>query len=255
MKVLEQADPDLIALQENARRPGAPERSHAHQLGRALGMSVVEGAFHREMDYQGRSYEAGVALLSHLPIDEVAEADLPYRAEDGIGGSPRLLQARLDLEGSPLHVWVTHLPSKDGSVALECARTIVRLAGAASAEDLLLCGDLNSEPETDTLRCLAHGSPAPEGPIRPMSGDHSPDTGCRTPREGSNFIDLWAALHPGDTGWTAWTPDLSARLDYVLLRPSPSGLRAHDAGIIGAEPDAEGFYPSDHCGLRTLLRR
>ena len=230
LSVLEDADQDVIAVQENVRRPNAPDRSHAQQLGRALGMTVIEGTFYPEIDAQGKPYEMGVALLTHLSVDGEEEADLPYSAESRIGGSPRLLQTLLDLEGEPLHVWVTHFPSKDDDADRACAERIVELAsGLPEDEPLLVCGDLNSTPDSAAIRALT----GPENP--------------------SHFLDLWAAAHPGEEGLTMATPEPDRRLDYVLLRLPAASLRLDRVDIIGDTADEEGWFPSDHCGLRATF--
>jgi endonuclease/exonuclease/phosphatase family metal-dependent hydrolase len=231
VKTLQEADPDLIAFQENVRRPGTPERSHAQQLGRSLGMTVVEGAFTPGTDAHGQAYGNGVALLSHLPVEEVKEAPLPYDNSVEIGGTPSVLQVTLDFEGEPLHLWVAHLPAKSEPAREQGAAAIRDYATETQFNaPLILCGDFNSEPETPPHRILCGSEDAP-------------------------FTDCWAALHPKDAGWTMFTPAPARRLDYLLLHNPARILSPRDIEVMGNEPDAEGFFPSDHCGVKAVFER
>ena len=45
--------------------------------------------------------------------------------------------------------------------------------------------------------------------------------------------------------------DTHMRIDYVLVGPGPTVLRA---ALIGDTPDADGFYASDHFGVAVTLR-
>jgi endonuclease/exonuclease/phosphatase family metal-dependent hydrolase len=225
LRTLEDADPDVIAVQENARRPHDPQRSHARQLARSLGMSVIEGTFYPGVDTQGQPYEIGLALLSHLPVMEVRETALADDFHLSAGGIPRVLQATLDFEDRPLHVWNVHFPVKEEDLKLTCARKI--LEGAAkqpSLEPLILCGDLNSQPGAPPLQILTEG----------------------------RFLDTWAAVNPEGFGATMPSQEPVSRLDYLLLREGASA-RVETAEVIGDEPDGEGFYGSDHRGVKATL--
>lgn len=231
IKTLQEADPDVIAFQENVRRPGSPERSHAQQLGRSLGMTVVESAFTSDIDAHGQAYENGVALLSHLPVEAVKESPLPYNNAVEIGGTPSVLQATLDFEGGPLHLWVTHLPAKSEPAREQCATAIREYAiSDPLTGPLILCGDFNSVPDTPPLGLLCGSKDAP-------------------------FMDSWASLYTNDTGWTMATPTPVCRLDYVLLHDPARSLSLREIEVIGNEPDADGFFPSDHCGIKAVFER
>jgi endonuclease/exonuclease/phosphatase family metal-dependent hydrolase len=231
--VLQRADPDVIALQENVRRPAdGPERSHAHQLGRALGMTVVEGTWNRWEDPVNGRHELGVALLTHLPVDETGEGDLPYRIDEGLGGTPRILKVRLDLDGEPMWVWVTHFPVRVPERNLSCAEAVIDQAGAVTPTiPILLCGDLNTSPETASIRTLTTG------------------------RGTAGFTDLWTGVHPDEDGYTMPTPVPEARIDYLMLRDPTAAFSPVSAEILGSSPDGDGFFPSDHCGVRVVLER
>ena len=91
----------------------------------------------------------------------------------------------------------------------------------------VLTGDFNAEPDA--------------APIRLLTG--------RLTLEGrrGNLMDAWALLHPDEPGFT-WEP--RERIDYIFVSPS---VRVHEIALAATEPNAEGVYPSDHCGLIAEL--
>jgi endonuclease/exonuclease/phosphatase family metal-dependent hydrolase len=154
---------------------------------------------------------------------------LPYGNSHEIGGTPSILQAVLDFEGEPLHFWVTHFPAKSEPAREQCAAAIREyVAEADLKEPLLLCGDFNSEPDTAPMRLLAGTDDAP-------------------------FVDSWAALHPDDPGPTMYTPEPTRRLDYVLLHDKRLSLSLREIEVIGTAADSDGFFPSDHYGLKATF--
>jgi endonuclease/exonuclease/phosphatase family metal-dependent hydrolase len=168
VRALGAADPDLVAVQENARRPGDPDRSHARRLARSFGMEAVEGTFYPVTDAEGRPFETGLALLTHCPVEARDELPLPFESPVPLGGIPAVLRVTLDFDDIPLHVWVTHLPGHDRDLQAQCARRIREAAGRIPlSEPLLLCGDLNADPETPAPRLLQAGpSPGAVGAAR-----------------------------------------------------------------------------------------
>ena len=125
----------------------------------------------------------------------------------------------------------THLESFDATIRTQQA---IQLADdlADSHRPIILVGDLNSEPGTEGEAVLA----------------------------AAGFDDAWAALDPGDPGFTCcWpedlhetAPPLSQRIDYVLTR---GWFEPRDAEITGNQLDDRvgGLWPSDHAGLFVEL--
>jgi hypothetical protein len=50
------------------------------------------------------------------------------------------------------------------------------------------------------------------------------------------------------------TPEPDRRIDYVLLSDPASRLLPQTIERLGFRPDSQGFYPSDHCGLKAAFR-
>jgi endonuclease/exonuclease/phosphatase family metal-dependent hydrolase len=185
-------------------------------------MEAAEGSFYPKSDSFGKGYEIGVALLSHLPIDALSEAPYPYDTPAMIGGSPKLLQATLNFEGFPIRLWVTHFPSQSAEARIRCAEAIRKLAETdADPSPVFLCGDFNTEPDETPIRII----------------------------RGSAFEDPFEILHPGERTPTLPLPSPKRRVDHLLWKPGSPRLVPTFASLLGSQPDEEGYYPSDHCGL------
>lgn len=63
--------------------------------------------------------------------------------------------------------------------------------------------------------------------------------------------DAWAVVHGGAGGATMPSHAPVARLDYLFVGAEPALI---GATLLGDQPDANGFYPSDHLGVSATLR-
>ncbi|AMV35951.1 endonuclease/exonuclease/phosphatase family protein [Planctomyces sp. SH-PL62] len=212
---------DVIAFQEIDVRFG--DRSggvdQAEQLGKELGGNF---AFGPNLLRGEGSY--GVALVTRFPIVGHTNHRLP-RSEGRDKAEPRgLLECRLDVDGKPLRVYVTHLAHDSGADrALQVAR--VREIVAASPDPWVVMGDFNLRPDSADYRTLT------------------------APEPGPRFIDAWtvAGKGPGDTIGVHGTR--SARIDYVFTSgPLAAGLVAGSARV-----DVE-TIASDHQPVFVDLR-
>jgi endonuclease/exonuclease/phosphatase family metal-dependent hydrolase len=171
-------------------------------------------------------YGYDVAILSRRPIEKMFEIELPTAM------GRRLLVAEL----AGLTVATVHLESTAEEAAARAAQLgIIQPALAAFAADTVLVGDMNFEP----------GAPAETAALDPA------------------FVDAWAALHPGEPGYTVDTDvntmrfDVKSapshkRIDRVFVR-SPR-WQPRSIELIGTRPiDATGTFTSDHFGLEAVL--
>jgi hypothetical protein len=151
--------------------------------------------------------------------------------------------ADLLIHGRSVTVAATHLESGsqagfDQLRAAQVGELVQTLAGAPS---VVILGDLNDVPGSPMYQVLA----------------------------GAGYVDLWAATHPGQPGFTCCSradlgndaPEYVKRIDYVFGR----GIEARGAGpsavrLIGelssdriAGPGGP-IWPSDHAGLAAHLR-
>jgi endonuclease/exonuclease/phosphatase family metal-dependent hydrolase len=64
----------------------------------------------------------------------------------------------------------------------------------------------------------------------------------------AGMYDTWGSVG-GGSGATMPSHEPISRLDYIWLGP---GLDPQDAELIGADPDHDGYYPSDHLGVLAV---
>jgi endonuclease/exonuclease/phosphatase family protein len=144
------------------------------------------------------------------------------------------------IAGVPYFFASTHLESGNapGVATLRAAQAQELAASLPAGTPVVLMGDLNDTPGSPMHRAL----------------------------QGAGLTDTWAALRPGEAGFTCCeqadlgnvVPQLIQRLDYVWLRgwQSPATSRIDR---IGDEPGdrvpgpAHPVWPSDHAGLVLTL--
>lgn len=136
--VLEEIDPDIVAMQEVGDFRGVTAREdHAEYLAEKTGMHVAYGA---NVQRDGRRY--GNAVLSRLPILQSHNYDLSVKQREPRGA----LRCDVDLGGGkPLHVFCLHLglaaSERREQEALLLTSDILR--DTARVDPLVLCGDFN----------------------------------------------------------------------------------------------------------------
>jgi len=146
-KVIQDLDPDLVALQEVDYKAN---RSHKVDLATELGYRTkMASLFGRAMYYDGGEY--GEGILSRYSF--VASRNVPLPCVDG--QEPRAaLEVTVELpSGDTISFVGTHL-SHEGSEGREMqAEEIIRVF-AANKYPTILAGDLNARPGTKTINSL-----------------------------------------------------------------------------------------------------
>ena len=162
----------------------------------------------------------GQALLVRFPVVEAANLD--YRSRDRIAQV-----ARLDIDGTLVDVYVTHLQAGDDQEADRQVQVERLLAWVDSRSDIgarVICGDFNATPEAPSVREMA---------ARFQSVQSAPTASTlNTPLEKRG---------PG------WRP-LSRCIDYVWVWGS---LTVRGSGLCFDRPHADDpeLWPSDHVGV------
>lgn len=134
-------------------------------------------------------------------------------------GYPSPLRVELDpASGLPTCV-VTHLPLARLGDRTPFVRELARSL-ATIEPPLVLCGDLNAEPDDALVQALV-------------------DIG---------LIDASAGLGP-----TVPNPEPRVRLDYVLVGNGTRDVGVRSSTVLGEIADDEGFLPSDHLGVAVEL--
>ena len=218
--VIRDAAADIVLLQE--------VDSVVERTGRVDEVAVLDsltglhGAFGRSLDFQGGGY--GIAVLSRWPIIAGRLVRLPvHPPQERAGGShePRsALHVEIAAPGGPLHVINTHLdPSRADSARLQEIEEVLALAAAVRDQGgrVLLGGDLNSTPESETQQRVR-------------------DAGWQ---------DAWAVCHGAGDGFSYPDDVPRKRIDYLYLG---RGERCRGAEVIDT-------HASDHRPLLVLLER
>ena len=182
---------------------------------------------------------SGVAVLSRWPI---------LRESSHTFGDARVHYAELSGPRGPVQVYGLVLDAwwfDESQARQEAVRHLLAHIDAAQDEriPLVLCGDFNSDPDSDEIRML---------------------TGRTTvPVPGLSFYDAWEVAGPADPGYTwsndnPWSTQLlwpNRRIDYIFSAAPRRGGAGHPVGavLLGTHP-VNGTYPSDHYALQADLR-
>lgn len=146
-RAIRHARPDVVGLQEVHRGTWASRfDDQVELLAEATGM---EACFGRSLAY--RTGEYGNALLTRGRPLEVEVRSLPGEAE-----RRSLLRCRLELDGAPLEVFVTHLAAWGRLARNIRVRQARYIAAELAATDVpfVLTGDLNAPPGAPELAPL-----------------------------------------------------------------------------------------------------
>ncbi len=147
-KVINRLKPDLVALQEvDNKTTRAKGLDLTAELSRRTGM---QGVFGKAMDFAGGGY--GEAVLSRLPILSQKTHTLPHTPN----AEPRAaLEIQVQLPGGDRMAFVgTHLDHLREQKNRSMQVTRINDLYAACELPVLLAGDLNAIPGSDTMRLL-----------------------------------------------------------------------------------------------------
>jgi endonuclease/exonuclease/phosphatase family metal-dependent hydrolase len=226
-------DADFLLLQETILRPDLDQVREV--LGD--GYHLAHSRSREEEDGQGTT------IASRWPISNVIELDLHVTDRTHEFACSAVI-AEVDVPGPAGRVWVVnHFP--DYQVDHETERLLQTLLVAREVESaaqrpdhVVLGGDLDAEPDADTMRFL--------------TGRYVADglSVC--------YHDAWAATHPGAPGLDTYVPENPHRaddwwpfrqIDHILVRSGADGgptLRIVDCARTFDQPDTTA---SDHYGV------
>lgn len=219
VEVLRELDADVVALQESdTGRFTSGNLDLVTLLARRLGYHAHHGPPTHEQS-------VGVALLSRHPIREATYHALPSTTDNRF-----YLEARLDVHGQDLWVYVVHLglPAPD-----RLAQSEALLARAQARAPRVLAGDFNSCPEG---LCPGYEGGPDDVYARVLAAGHQ---------------DAWTAAGGARDDPAGFTYDSARpfeRIDYVFASEGLRVLRAETVRIPGA------LAASDHLPVLAVLQ-
>ena len=184
-KVIAQAEPDLVALQEVDRKTKRSDGvDQAARLGELTGM---QHTFAEAMPFSGGSY--GEAILSSQPFD--FSATLPLDAAPG--QEPRaaaiIALAKRDDQKHPIGFLGTHLCHQSEQTRINQVRQLIGRPGVAFSPNIL-AGDFNFTPGSEPYNVLIN----------------------------AGWVDTAASFGDPKPTYPADKPRI--RIDYVFVRPA-----------------------------------
>ncbi len=170
----------------------------------------------------GLSEVEGEALFSPFAILETGNLD--FRTQDIVA-----LVARLDVAGTPMDVYVTHLYRSVGDDSLRLFQVQKLLAWIDSREDVghaIVCGDFNASLDKPSAALMASR-------FRPTQTAPT----AFTPLAGSG----------GEISHPYW-PRMDRCIDYIWVSKKVK-IVASGTCFDRASPDDPSLWPSDHAGV------
>jgi endonuclease/exonuclease/phosphatase family metal-dependent hydrolase len=242
--------PDVVCLQEVRPLDGRAGRSTADVLGDALGMRVTWGESVRWDDgAYGPGTPGGVEGLAILSRGAVLEERRLILPEARPAETRQLLSAKLEVGGASGAIWVhtTHLHYRlDDGVAREqqvvAVDDAIRACGRGNTDaPQILCGDMNSTPDSDEMRFLRG--------LHTLSGKRT------------HWQDAWLRIHGAHVEGVTWSSenehtrplrslDIDRRIDYVYVTSRKKDGRGTITAcdVVLAERDGD-VCASDHYGV------
>ena len=186
--------------------------------------------------------EEGLAILSHHPILETSERELPEARPDE---RRILLSAVIDVGGVRVPCHTTHLHWRlvDGVAREKQVVAIDETIRAGAGDVQILGGDFNAAPDCDEIRFLCG---------RTTLGDRR-----------TYWQDAYARANPGAPGVTwsrkngynelAWL-EPERRIDYLFVTPERRNGRGRiREAIVILDEVSDGVWASDHFGVLADL--
>lgn len=219
VETLKALQPEVIALQEVLQHETLPNQAEwlAIQLGYDWHFVSV--------DPPGKARRYGNAVLTRLPVlARDQQALQPLEDSRTVG------MLRVELEGNPINVYVTHLHHTEKGGAMRAQQldgVMAFIANTAGRFPSIVSGDFNSAADAPELAALR-----------------------------ADFVDTYSLLHPGAGASESSTLNLHyftpARIDHIFHQRG--AFTPVSAQVILNRADAHGVWPSDHYGLSVELQ-
>uniref|UniRef100_A0AAU2JRQ8 Endonuclease/exonuclease/phosphatase family protein n=1 Tax=Streptomyces sp. NBC_00049 TaxID=2903617 RepID=A0AAU2JRQ8_9ACTN len=280
-----ESDPHLVGLQEavlwRSQTPAGPESATYVEydfLKILLKRLAARGKHYKAVATitVGSDFEAPRATptgLQDIRLTDrdvlLARTDLPARVFSVTNPQAATFQSHVPLclpllgcpTNPPLQIrrgWVAADATVGGRTARVVTTHLEPLVPAVqeAQTDELLAGPLKTKLPTVLLGDLNSAA----GGVGALPG--STDTQTHNKLLAAGFTDAWTAARPRNPGFTCChaadlrnpTPTLTQRIDYVLFRGHVHALTTSRVGDTQADRTPSGLWPSDHAGVRSVLK-
>lgn len=235
---------DVLCLQEVAvghhGLQGAPGDQVAQLRAQLPGWQLFFAATIEGFDTQGRHRAFGNLVATRLPVAEVAQHRLPWRAEAGVVSMPRgcLVVTVRDPALGLVRVMTTHLEYHSAGQRRDQVQALRRLHAEALAQCTAPPGVAGAATPYTTPVHTPHAVLCGDFNLEPHEAEYAQLVAAAAPGEAA-FHDSWPLLHPGDKQPDTfrlfdrtWGPEPGA-CDFVLvsdsLREAVRGWRTDSA--------------------------
>ncbi len=223
VQALNEAQPDVIGLQEVREFPEQPGVHQAEQIAHDLGYHCAFAPLISDENDQER-FVQGLAVLSCYEIRETHVIKLKA-AGSATDWQQSVLHTVINTPQKALHLLTCHLTPRSEDAQLAAVEHILRyLATLPADQPRIVVGDFNAVPSSPTIQRMTEV----------QAGLH----------------DAWQEAHPVDGGPTMPSELPTHRLDYIFIGNS---FQIQAVERLGTRPDQDGFYPSDHLGVAATL--
>lgn len=183
-----------------------------------------QGLYYRYYVFaRGKNSSVNTALLSRYPIQSAYKHPVSYSRE-----YRDILEAKINIDGKPLHVFVNHWKSKSGPESmriLSAKRLLLRLNELTSDEPFVLVGDFNSHYEEyrTFLKSRRHndteGITGINHILQTIDNDGNPITYASLKNNGGYLYNLWYELSE-EKRWSHQYKGRGEGLDNIIISPA-----------------------------------
>ena len=166
-------EPDLLALNEVS----VPLQTAHWMRSAAKERMGIDYALVQQTKVNALAGSEAEALLTRFTLMETGHLD--YQARDMVA-----LVARIDVDGTPVDVYVTHLYRSRGDDSLRLYQVQQLLSWIDSRQDAaarIVCGDFNATLDSHRLRSWRHGSGPRSRPLLRLPAWPQATAPCRIP--------------------------------------------------------------------------
>ena len=232
LEELAEIQPDIVGFQEVLETPGTNGIDNSAKI-IAERLSKLTG-IHYNMIFTPTHlawamYDEGIAIMTrHTILDE------DFRVLPSSLFARKALWAKILTPQGIVHFVTTHLHHVQQDEATRVSQ--VNLVKSFIAEKdttnhaiSVLCGDFNATPGAASIQLLVQQD----------------STGIR-------YGDTWAMANPGSPGFTIPAEAPNSRIDYIFVKEKQP-LQNLTVKLVFNQRGAQGFYASDHIGVRADL--